>query len=163
VKLPPFQSLVDDHGADLHRYLVAVAGPHDGADAFQDTLLAALRAYPAVTSGENLRGWLFTIAHRKVIDQARSRARRALPVAETPDVGVLDPSPGGIGADPTLWAAVAELPTKQRSAVVQRFLLDRPYAEIALVIGSSEAAARQNVRAGLRRLRQIVPREEVRR
>jgi DNA-directed RNA polymerase specialized sigma24 family protein len=160
VKLPPFQSLVDDHGADLHRYLVAVAGPHDGADAFQDTLLAALRAYPAVTSGENLRGWLFTIAHRKVIDQARSRARRALPVAETPDVGVLESSPGP-GSE--LWAAVAELPTKQRSAVVQRFLLDRPYAEIALVIGSSEAAARQNVRAGLRRLRQIVPREEVRR
>jgi DNA-directed RNA polymerase specialized sigma24 family protein len=163
VKLPPFQSLVDDHGLDLHRYLVAVAGPHDGADAFQDTLLSALRAYPAVTSGENLRGWLFTIAHRKVIDQARSRARRALPVAETPDVGVLDSGPGGIGTGSDLWAAVAELPTKQRSAVVQRFLLDRPYAEIALVIGSSEAAARQNVRAGLRRLRQIVPREEVRR
>jgi RNA polymerase sigma factor (sigma-70 family) len=161
VKLPPFHSLVDDHGADLHRYLVAVAGPHDGADAFQETLLAALRAYPGVTSDGNLRGWLFTIAHRKVIDQARSRARRALPVAETPDVGVHDAVAHEAGGE--LWAAVAELPTKQRSAVVQRYLLDRPYAEIAQVIGSSEAAARQNVRAGLRRLRQIVPREEVRR
>jgi RNA polymerase sigma factor (sigma-70 family) len=158
VKLPPFQSLVDVHGADLHRYLVAVAGPHDGADAFQETLLAALRAYPKVTSDRNLRGWLFTIAHRKVIDQARSRARRALPVDEMPDIGVHDAD----GADRSLWAAVAQLPTKQRSAVVQRYVLDRPYAEIAEVIGSSEDAARQNVRAGLHRLREVIPREEVR-
>jgi RNA polymerase sigma factor (sigma-70 family) len=158
VKLPPFQSLVDEHGVDLHRYLVAVAGPHDGADAFQETLLAALRAYPELTSDRNLRGWLFTIAHRKVIDQARSRARRALPVAETPDIGVHDAD----GSDRALWSAVAQLPPKQRSAVVQRYLLDRPYAEIAEVIGSSEEAARQNVRAGLRRLREVIPREEVR-
>ena len=159
MKLPPFQSLVDEHGTDLHRYLVAVAGPHDGADAFQETLLAALRAYTKVTSGRNLRGWLFTIAHRKVIDQARSRARRALPVADTPDIGVHDAD----GADRALWAAVEELPTKQRSAVVQRYLLDRPYAEIAEVLGTSEDAARQNVRAGLRRLREVIPREEVQR
>jgi DNA-directed RNA polymerase specialized sigma24 family protein len=81
-----------------------------------------------------------------------------MPVAETPDIGVHDAD----GTDETLWRAVAELPTKQRSAVVQRYLLDRPYAEIALVIGSSEDAARQNVRAGLRRLREVIPREEVR-
>jgi RNA polymerase sigma factor (sigma-70 family) len=161
VKLPPFQRLVDEHGADLHRYLVAVAGRHDGADAFQDTLLAALRAYPRLRSDENLRGWLFTIAHRKVIDQARSRARQAVPVAETPEIGVHD-ADGAHSADDSLWRAVAQLPTKQRSAVVQRYLLDRPYAEIALVIGSSEDAARQNVRAGLRRLREVIPREEVR-
>jgi RNA polymerase sigma factor (sigma-70 family) len=162
VKLPPFQRLVDEHGADLHRYLVAVAGSHDGADAFQETVLAALRAYPRVRSDENLRGWLFTIAHRKVIDQARSRARRAVPVAETPEIGVHD-ADGAAKADNTLWQAVARLPAKQRSAVVQRYLLDRPYAEIAEVIGSSEDAARQNVRAGLRRLREVIPREEVRR
>jgi RNA polymerase sigma factor (sigma-70 family) len=163
VKLPPFQSLVDDNGDDLRRYLVAVAGPHDGADAFQETLLAALRAYPKVRSDQNLRGWLFTIAHRKVVDQARSRSRRAVPVATTPDapdIAVRD-AIDVVGTDETVWAAVAELPTKQRSAVVQRYLLDRPYAEIAEVIGSSEDAARQNVRAGLRRLRRMIPREEV--
>jgi DNA-directed RNA polymerase specialized sigma24 family protein len=51
---------------------------------------------------------------------------------------------------------VAGLPPKQRSAVIQRYVLDRPYAEIAGVIGCSQDAARQNVRAGLRRLRQEV-------
>ena len=87
-----------------------------------------------MTSDRNLRGWLFTIAHRKVIDQARSRARRALPVAETPDIGVHDAD----GTDQTLWTAVARLPVKQRSAVVQRYLLDRPYEWVPVDLTSGE-------------------------
>jgi RNA polymerase sigma factor (sigma-70 family) len=152
VKLPPFQTLIDEHVTDLHRFLVATAGPHDGADAFQETMLAALRSYPTLRSDRNLRGWLFTIGHRKVIDLARARVRRADPVGNPPEVAHVDPD----GADEELWAAVAALPPKQRSAVVQRYVLDRPYAEIAEVIDSSEEAARQNVRAGLQRLRQVV-------
>ena len=150
--LPPFQRLVDEHARDLHRFLVASVGPHDGADCFQETLLAALRAYPNLRSGQNLRGWLFTIAHRKVIDHARARDRRASPVASPPEEAYSDPD----RPDGSLWAAVAGLPPKQRSAVIQRYVLDRPYAEIAGVIGCSEDAARQNVRAGLRRLREEV-------
>ena len=153
-RLPPFQTLLDEHATDLHRFLVATAGPHDGADAFQETVISALRAYPDLQSDRNLRGWLFTIAHRKVIDLARARSRRAHPMAETPEIAHVDPEPPG---DASLWTAVSGLPTKQRSAVVQRFVLDRPYAEIAEVIGSSEAAARQNVRAGLQSLRRILP------
>jgi RNA polymerase sigma factor (sigma-70 family) len=157
--LPPFQSLIDQHAADLRRFLVAMAGPTDGADAFQETWLAALRAYPNLRSGENLRGWLFTIAHRKVIDSARARGRHALPVADVPEAPHVDPDRAGDVGEP-LWSAVATLPPKQRSAVVQRHVLDRPYAEIAEVIGASEDAARQNVRAGLRRLRELVPHGE---
>lgn len=174
--LPPFQALLDRHAADLHRYLVASVGPHDGADCFQDAVLAALRAYPSLRSAENLRGWLFTIAHRKVIDHARRRARHAVPVADPAlavdaasaarprSAGVAAsggggaPVPGEELVDDDLWAAVRRLPPKQRSAVAQRYLLDRPYAEIASVIGCSEAAARQNVRAGLARLREEVTR-----
>jgi RNA polymerase sigma factor (sigma-70 family) len=154
--LPPFQSLIDQHGADLQRFLVAMAGPVDGADAFQETWLAALRAYPALRSTENLRGWLFTIAHRKVIDLARARSRHAQPVADPPEEAHLDPDRLS-SIDRGLWSAVATLPPKQRSAVVQRHVLDRPYAEIAEVLESSEEAARQSVRAGLRRLRELVP------
>jgi RNA polymerase sigma factor (sigma-70 family) len=153
VTLPPFQSLLDAHAADLHRFLVASAGPHDGADLFQETVISALRAYPRLRNADNLRGWLFTIAHRKIIDGTRRAARRAVPAPEPPEVVHADRD--GV-VDAELWEAVGRLPPKQRSAVVQRYLLDRPYAEIAEVIGSSEAAARQNVRAGLQRLRQEV-------
>jgi RNA polymerase sigma factor (sigma-70 family) len=159
VRLPPFQTLLDEHAGDLHRYLVANVGPHDGADLFQDTVIAALRAYPGLRSADNLRGWLFTIAHRKVIDLARAHSRHADPVADPPELAHVDPD----GADDSLWTAVAGLPVKQRSAVVQRYLLDRPYAEIAEVLGGTEAAARQNVRAGLQTLRRAFPdqRQEV--
>ena len=151
--LPPFQSLLDAHAVDLHRFLVASAGPHDGDDLFQETVISALRSYPALRDAVNLRGWLFTIAHRKVIDRGRRRVRLALPTAEPPTPVHVDRD--GL-VDAELWAAVRRLPPKQRSAVVQRYLLDRPYAEIAEVIGASEAAARQNVRAGLQRLRDEV-------
>ena len=153
VMLPPFQSLLDAHASDVHRFLVVTAGPHDGDDLFQETVISALRSYPSLRNADNLRDWLFTIAHRKVIDQARRRVRQAVPAAEPPEVPHLD-ADGLVDAE--LWDAVRKLPPKQRSAVVQRYLLDRPYAEIATVIGSSEDAARQNVRAGLQRLRQEV-------
>lgn len=155
--LPPFQRLIDEHAADLHRFLVAMAGPHDGADAFQETMLAALRAYPDLRSDDNLRGWLFTIAHRKVVDQSRVRGRQAAPAADPPERQHHDPD----GPDDDLWAAVATLPPKQRSAVVQRHVLDRSYTEIADVLESTEEAARQNVRVGLRRLREVLDRQEV--
>jgi RNA polymerase sigma factor (sigma-70 family) len=161
VTLPPFQTLLDEHAADLHRFLVASVGPHDGADCFQETVISALRAYPGLGHGDNLRGWLFTIAHHKVVDHARRARRTAVPVAEPPEVPVADPARDGL-ADAELWRSVQALPPKQRTAVVQRYLLDRPYAEVAAVIGCSEDAARQNVRAGLQRLRQDIPEEAVR-
>ena len=91
--LPPFQTLLDEHADDLYRFLVASVGPHDGADCFQETIVAALRAYPELRHAENLRGWLFTIAHRKVVDHARGVARRAIPVAEPPEIATFDMLP----------------------------------------------------------------------
>jgi RNA polymerase sigma factor (sigma-70 family) len=176
VTLPPFQTLLDEHAVDLHRFLVASVGPHDGADCFQETVISALRAYPGLRHTDNLRGWLFTIAHHKVVDHARAGQRRALPLADPPErmvigaAGTAGVAGGGAGdavadgvvdalADAELLAAVRDLPPKQRSAVVQRYLLDRPYAEVAAVVGCSEEAARQNVRTGLQRLRRDLRQE----
>jgi RNA polymerase sigma factor (sigma-70 family) len=149
--LPPFSRVLDEHRDAVWRYLAATAGPVDGADLLQETLVAALRAYPSLRHAGNLRSWLLTIAHRKVIDAARARDRRPVPVAAVPDAGH-EPAP--VEEDGELWAAVRRLPEKQRSAVVHRFVADLPYADIGSIIGCSEAAARQNVRAGLARLRE---------
>jgi len=115
--------------------------------------MSALRAYPRLRTADNLRAWLYTIAQRKAVDVARRRARR--PEAEL--VGIEPVAPADPDApDDGLWRRVAALPAKQRAAVVQRFALDLAYAEIAQRMGTSEDAARQNVSAGLRRLRQEV-------
>lgn len=151
MNLPPFQQLLDAHGADLHRFCIAQAGPHHGADCFQEAVISALRAYPDLRDERNLRGWLFTIAHRKVLDHHRATVRRPVPVASLPERGGTVPI-----VDGDLWESVGRLPEKQRGAIALRYLGDLPYADIGVVLGCSEAAARQNVRAGLAALRQEV-------
>src|ERR671914_572048 len=129
VRLPPFQALLDEHRDDVYRFLVASLGRDDAEDCFQETFIAALRAYPRLRDASNLRSWLFTIAHRKAIDAHRARARRAVPVEEVPeqaDTGGLalqgDPSGATLRGDgePELWRSVRTLPTKQRAAVLHR-------------------------------------------
>jgi RNA polymerase sigma factor (sigma-70 family) len=147
--------LLDSHGRDVHRYLIANVGPVDADDCWQETWLSALRAYPSLKDATNLRAWLFTIANRKAIDHARARGRRAVPIAETAVLAGADPAPAGFDGRPDeeLWALVAQLPDKQRTAVTLRFLADSAYTEIGDVMGTSEEAARRNVHEALKRLR----------
>ena len=151
VDLPPFQRLIDAHGRDVHRFLIALVGRDDADDCYQETWIAALRAYPRLREDSNLHGWILTVAHRKAIDHVRAR-RRPLTVAEVPE------RPEAPGAGPEdesteLWAQVRELPTKQRTAVALRYVADVSYAEISAVMGTSEEAARRSVHEGLKRLR----------
>jgi DNA-directed RNA polymerase specialized sigma24 family protein len=152
VNLPPFQALLEEHRADVYRFLVATAGPSEADDAFQETWIAALRAYPRLRSADNLRAWLFRIAQNKSIDAHRARGRRAVPVAAVPEGA----SGGGIalGGDADLWSRLRELPAKQRTAVFCRSVLGMPYEELATLLESSEDAARRNVHEGLKRLRE---------
>jgi RNA polymerase sigma factor (sigma-70 family) len=154
VKLPPFQALIERHRLDVYRFCVASAGPVDADDCFQETWIAALRAYPRLRRADNLRAWLLRIAQNKAIDLHRARARRPVPVQSVPE-GSAPPPAGDItpADEPELWAAVRELPPKQRTAVFCRTVLGLPYDELALLLGSSEDAARRNVFEGLRRLR----------
>ena len=57
-------------------------------------------------------------------------------------------------ADPELWERVRDLPTKQRTAVFCRSVLGMPYDELAVLLESSEDAARRNVHEGLKRLKE---------
>jgi RNA polymerase sigma factor (sigma-70 family) len=125
--------------------------PHEVDDCFQETFLAALRSYPRVTPNSHLRAWVLRIAERKAVDAHRARARRPTP---TDDIAA-EPVGGDDSFDPQLWKAVRGLPRKQRAAIALRFIGDLPYAEVARAIGGSEDAARQNVRAGLRKLREV--------
>jgi len=153
--VPPFQHLLDEHAAALTRHLTALVGPEAAADAAQEAFLAALGAYPPRHTA-NLRGWLYTIAHRKVIDAWRVGGRRTDPVAEVPERPMPAPEP----ADGALWARVRSLPDAQRAAVVLRYVDDLTYAEIARICGCTEGAARQRVNDALRTLRRTVTQED---
>jgi RNA polymerase sigma factor (sigma-70 family) len=150
VRLPPFQTLLDAHGGDVHRFLVASVGRTDADDCYQETWLAALRAYPKLRDASNLRSWIFTVAHRKVIDHVRARRRVAVPVGDPPEPPAAAPAPP---PDDDLWSLVRELPPKQRTALALRYVADADYEEISSVMDTSEDAARRNVHEALKRLR----------
>ena len=148
--LPPFQTVLDEHSAAVLAILRGAVGKDGAEDCFQETFLAALRAYPRLDDARNLRGWLLTIAHRKAIDHHRANGRRPIPVAEVPEAVAEDGMPE---PDTRLWAAVGALPSKQRAAVSLRYGSDLPHGEIAAALGCSPEAARRSLHEGLKRLR----------
>jgi len=153
VHLPPFEQLVDAHARELHRFLIGLVGPADAEDCLQETYMSALRSYPKLKNADNLRAWLYTIAQRKATDVVRRRIRRP-----TSDLAGVEPAAPATPepSDDAIWRSVRSLPTKQRVAIVHRFVLDLAYGEIGERMGTSEEAARQNVSAGVRRLRREV-------
>lgn len=147
--LPPFQTLLDEHAAEVMAVLRGAVGRNDAEDCFQETFLAALRGYSKLGDASNLRGWLLTIAHRKAIDHHRANGRRPLPVAELAEIEINDPEP----VDDGIWEKVGALPPKQRAAVALRYGSDLPHAEIAAALGCSPEAARRSLHEGIKRLR----------
>jgi RNA polymerase sigma factor (sigma-70 family) len=149
---PPFQAFLDEHSEPVYRFLVASVGPQEADDCFQETLLAALRAYPRLRANSNLRAWVLTIAQRKAIDSHRARGRRPLPVAELPEVA--SSAAQGAADNGVIWEAVRTLPTKQRGAIVLRYANDLTHEEIGRVLGCTEEAARRNLHEGVKKLRE---------
>jgi RNA polymerase sigma factor (sigma-70 family) len=147
---PPFEKVVAQHGATVLRVVRAVLGHADADDAWSDTFLAAMKAYPDLPADANLEAWLVTIAHRKAIDITRATARRAIPIADTPDTASRDHADE---SDADLTEAVAALPTKQRQAVAYHYLAGLPYAQIATLLDTSAAAARRAAADGIAALR----------
>lgn len=147
----PFERVVAEHGATVLRVCRAAVGVHDADDAWSETFLAAMRAYPELPQDANVEAWLVTIAHRKTIDIIRGGRRRAIPVAELPErcseIGLPD-SPGH-----DLWDAVRALPTRQRQAVAYHHFAGLPYKDVAELIGGTTEAARRAAADGVKALR----------
>jgi RNA polymerase sigma factor (sigma-70 family) len=152
VSLPPFQRLFDDHAGSVLRWLASSVGQDEAEDCFQETMLAALRAYPRLRDASNLRGWLLTIARRKAVDVHRSRARRPAVIGDEV-IETVGAHPAVAAGDEALWDEVRSLPAKQQRAVVMRYAGDRSYADIAGSMDISQDAARQNAHQGLKTLR----------
>ena len=155
---PPFEAVVAAHGTTVLRVARAILGSHDADDAWSETFLAAMTAYPALPADANVEAWLVTIAHRKAIDVIRAARHRPLAVADVPDSVSSDAADG---RDLDLGAAVATLPDKQRQAVAYHYLAGLPYAQIAGLLGSTEAAARRAAADGIARLRRVYPADDL--
>jgi RNA polymerase sigma factor (sigma-70 family) len=154
--MKPFEEIVTEHGPTVLRVCRAVVGPVDAEDAWSETFLAALTAYPRLPPDANVEAWLVTIAHRKAIDILRSAARRPAVTEAVAD------RPSGSGRpedwDGELWAALSALPDKQRAAVAYHYLAGLPYREVAAILGGTADAARRAAADGIKTLRTTYPR-----
>ena len=146
VTVPPFERFYEDNRTAVFGHLVRLLGRERAEDAFQETFLRALRGYPSLRHGRHLKAWVFTIATRVAVDDARKR-RTEPPIAVEPVHEEERP------AYAQLEHLADELPEKERAAVVLRYGYDLPYDQIADALDSSEEAARQAASSGVRRLR----------
>jgi RNA polymerase sigma factor (sigma-70 family) len=151
VEQEPFERIVDRHGPTVLRVCRAVLGEAAAQDAWSETFLSALQAYPNLPAGSNAEAWLVTIAHRKAIDQIRAQARHAVPAGDLPDRPGRDGIPEASDLD--LWAAVKALPLKQRACVAYHHLAGLSYQEIAGIVGGTPEAARRAAADGIAALR----------
>ena len=147
----PFEELVVEHGPVVMRVCRALLSPVDAEEAWAETFLAALRAYPGLRQDSNVRGWLVTIAHRKAIDQIRATSRTPRPTDPLPEPLSRDGTPAD--PDQELQAALEALPPKQLGAVVYHYLADLPYSEVGALLETSAAAARRSAADGIANLR----------
>ncbi len=154
-----FEAVVATHGAVVLRVCRAVLGPVDADDAWSETFLSAMTAYPELPADANVQAWLVTVAHRKAIDVTRAAARRATPVAEVPDTVAA----AADSRDPDLALALRELPDKQKQAVAYHYLAGLPYTDVAAILGGSTDAARRAAADGIATLRRSYPGVAVRR
>lgn len=147
----PFEQIVAEHGPRVLRVCRALLGPADAEDAWSETFLAALKAYPRLEPGSDVQAWLVTIAHRKAIDALRSRRRRAGGVERLPGRAPAGGPPAE--SQEELRAALRALPGRQREAIVYHYLGELPYREVAAILGNTTDAARRAAADGVAALR----------
>lgn len=151
----PFESVVQAHGSTVLRVCRSLLGVHDVDDAWSETFLAAMRAYPDLPDTANVEAWLVTIARRKAMDVYRAAKRNPLPVEELPEALTALGVPGV--RDEDLWECVGRLPEKQRQAITYKYLAGMSYAEIAAILGGTVDAARRASADGMKNLRRTYP------
>lgn len=156
-----FTRLYEDLAGVVTGYL-RQQGAHEPDDVASETFLHVFNGIGSFEGDEDaFRSWVFTIAHRRLVDERRRRERRPDVVAAVgdadgqPDAG---PSPDHTVVDAARWGELEQhlaiLTPLQRDVVLLRIVAGLTVAETAAVVDRSEDAVRQLQHRGLRALEQ---------
>jgi len=151
-----FRALYARVAAPLHGYLMRLARSRTLADdLLQQTFLKIHRARGAYVVGADPIPWMFAIAHRTFLDEARRQQRAKLFVGA-------DPHRAEPPVDSELVRAaidaLAELPPRQQEAVVLIKLEGRSFAEAARIAGTTVGAMKVRAHRGYEALRKRLAR-----
>jgi RNA polymerase sigma factor (sigma-70 family) len=155
-----FDAIVARYRGQLLRYCGAIVGRERAEDVVQQTFVNAFTAMNKDESELNLKPWLYRIAHNGSLNALRDRGLREEQLDTERDTQVLGQA---VPAQPqqelerrdeiaAVFAAVEDLPPRQRDAIVLRELEGRSYDEIAAALGVGGGS----VRALLHRARNSV-------
>jgi RNA polymerase sigma factor (sigma-70 family) len=154
-----FEQLYRDLAPSVTAYL-RLHGAQEPDDLASETFIGVFTGLSGFSGDEDgLRGWVFTIAHRRLLDDWRRRSRRPQ-LADEP--GDLSAHVGGNVEDDVLVRVGAEdverlcdtLPTDQRSVLLLRILADLTVEQVAQVMDRSVGSVKALQRRGLRALRE---------
>jgi RNA polymerase sigma factor (sigma-70 family) len=153
-----FEVLYRDLAPSVTGYL-RLHGAAEPDDLASETFIGVFTGLSGFSGDEAaLRGWVFTIAHRRLIDEWRRRSRRPQVSDDPGDLtefcggDVEDDALTGLGTD-TVHRLCAELPDDQRSVLLLRILADLTIEQVAQAMGRSVGATKALQRRGLRTLR----------
>lgn len=160
-----FGDLYTRYMEEIQRYIFfRVANRLDAEDLTETVFIKAWEALTASPAAEinNLRGWLYRIAHNQVIDHYRAnRATSALP----PDQALKDESPSpeakslGMDDQRRLAASIQQLEASQQQVIICRFINGLSHAETAQVLNIKEGHVRVLQFRALQRLKEILAQE----
>jgi RNA polymerase sigma-70 factor (ECF subfamily) len=138
-----FERLYRSHVRDVYRYALAVLPtPEDAEDVTQTTFLNAYRVHERGEAPGSPNTWLIGIAHE--LCQQRARHTQALDEVAYEQVDEAVPEDAG-PSENDVRRALGLLPFKLRAVLIMREVEERPYAEIAEILGITEAAVETNI------------------
>jgi RNA polymerase sigma factor (sigma-70 family) len=133
-----------EHYGRIYQYVRRRTDTHEQAEDLAQSVFvtAAEHLSRAQLDEAPTLAWLYTVAERRLIDEARRRERRGreLPLAERATPARADDYGRRVAV--AITGALRRLPDSQREVVVLRLLEGRPFAGIAAQLGTSEAACK---------------------
>ena len=157
-----FAALWRDGNPALLRYLRVLA-PDAADDVAAETWMQVTRGLGEFTGDESAwRGWLFTVARRRAIDDGRRRSRR--PRVSIDEMSEADWPRAPDAADAAMEnvstaaaiALISALPRLQAEVILLRVVAGLDNERVADVLGRSPGAVRVAAHRGLRRLAELV-------
>lgn len=145
-------------------------GASDPEDLASEVFVGVVRGLPRFVGGDDdFRSWVFTIAHRRLLDERRRLSRHPVQCLD-PDESLDEPHAGDPGPEELaverLFASPAvraldTLTPDQRSVLLLRVVADLPVAEVARILGKQEGAVKTLQRRALAALARAIPMEAV--
>ncbi|TPW22045.1 MAG: RNA polymerase sigma factor [Elusimicrobia bacterium] len=152
-----FERLVERHGPGLFSYLLHRLGRREDAeDAYAEVFMKAWQGWGSYQERGRVQAWLFTIAHRRVVDGARAASHRpTVPLefdVDSHEAGPEREAEGGYARE-RIGGVLATLPTEQRDVFLMREYGGLSFKEIAETTGCPLATALARMRYAVLKLR----------